>query len=139
MSDKARELCGGFTYTAYFMGEEISATSEPMSYDAATRTFTFFSDDWAMIGDREFAVKAHYAKTHQSVNDPPASAFLEIFEPCYLTAPEQMSMPPYFYSGELTQFFMNPFIIEPPLCDLEYTCEVVSAPRELDTLDLCDV
>lgn len=48
-----------------------------MSYDAETREFTLYSEDWDLIGDHEFTVKAVWTMNELvSINEPPAKATL---------------------------------------------------------------
>jgi len=43
-------LCGGFTYKATFKDTAISASSSPMKYETATRTYSFYSEDFGLLG-----------------------------------------------------------------------------------------
>ena len=52
-------LCGGFTYAATFMNNVIDMTTNPMKYDTLTRTYTFYSEDFALIGSQPFTLEAH--------------------------------------------------------------------------------
>ena len=52
-------LCGDFTYEATFMGSAITAASTPVKYDTLTRTFTIYSEDFALIGAQPFTIAAH--------------------------------------------------------------------------------
>ena len=44
-------LCGGFTYEATFIASSIDTVSAPMKYDTATRMYSFYSEDFSLIGD----------------------------------------------------------------------------------------
>lgn len=44
-------FCGETTHKAMFDDEDIDETSEPISYDAASRTFRLYSEDFDLIGD----------------------------------------------------------------------------------------
>ena len=55
---QATALCGGFTYTATFDGQQITSSSSPMSHDNASRAFSFYSEDFGLIGSHTFTIEA---------------------------------------------------------------------------------
>ena len=55
---KAAALCGEFTYKATFDNQVLDETSLPMSYDDASRSFTFYSEDFSLIGSHVFTIEA---------------------------------------------------------------------------------
>ena len=48
-----------------------------------------------------------------------------------------MTVPDFFYTGNspAAVFTMNPFIVDPPICTVTYSCSVISGPR----FDLCAI
>ena len=101
-----------------------------MSYDQDTRTFTFYSEDWGLIGDHAFTVKAYFDHyQHASHYDRPAQAILEVFEPCKLYKTDQMSLEPYDYTGEILEFIMNPPEVVPNICPVTYGCYINTYPK----------
>ena len=76
-------LCGGFTYSATFMNSVTDLSTDPMNYDSLTRTYTFYSEDFGLIGSQPFTLEAHLTdypvtKTVAQVE----SALLTIGDPC---------------------------------------------------------
>ena len=111
-----------------------------MSYDGAFRSFAFYSEDYDLIGKRLFFLQAFltdYPTTVSAVEE----AFIEILNPCInpnlVLGTPQMTLQPYLYSGdsEKVQFTLSPFKVDPPTCNITYSCEIVSGPR----LDLCNL
>ena len=57
--------------------------SNPVGYDSATRTHTVYSEDFSLLGLREYTVKASledYPTTTSA--QPDASAMIEFIDPC---------------------------------------------------------
>ena len=52
-------LCGGLTYEATFMNIAANTGTVPMKYDTATRTYSFYSEDFSLIGFHIFTLEAH--------------------------------------------------------------------------------
>ena len=55
----AHTLCGGLTYEATFMNIAVDTGTEPMKYDTASRTYSFYSEDFGLIGAQTFTLEAH--------------------------------------------------------------------------------
>ena len=58
-------MCGGLTYVATFNGSAIDTTtksSKGMAYDTSSLTFTIYSEDFTLLGDRTFTVSAYLTK-----------------------------------------------------------------------------
>ena len=49
-----------------------------------------------------------------------------------------MILEPYAYTGEKLLFTMNPFEVVPNLCDVKYSCKLISMPDEAMQADLCE-
>jgi len=76
-------LCGGFTYSATFMNSVTDLSTDPMKYDSLTRTYTFYSEDFGLIGSQPFTLEAHltlYPVTKTAAQAE--SALLTIGDPC---------------------------------------------------------
>ena len=58
-SPTSHTLCGELTYEATFMDSSIDESSDPMSYDEVTKTFTIYSEDMTLIGLQTFTLEAH--------------------------------------------------------------------------------
>ena len=41
------------------MNSDLTTSTTPMSYDSETRTFKVLTDDFNLIGEREFAISAY--------------------------------------------------------------------------------
>ena len=54
----AHTLCGDLTYEATFMSQAIDSVAQPMSYDPASHSFAFYSEDYNLIGSQEFTIQA---------------------------------------------------------------------------------
>ena len=83
-SAEALALCGDLTYTATFEGSVADGTTKPpMAYDSASRTFTIYSEDFNLLGDRTFTVAASLTQYPTTVTSlPDASETIEIIDPC---------------------------------------------------------
>lgn len=137
------DFCGDFTYEATFMGDYVDAASLPMVYDADLRRFTIYSEDMDLIGKHPYSIEAHL--TDYPVTRTRAQAVkstIEIVDPCIdpfsLTMPPAQTTPPdYYYTDDAPalEFKTSPFTVFPPVCEIEYSCRIISGQR----LDLCQV
>ena len=124
------------------MNMEIEASS-PMTHDSASRAFTFYSEDFDLIGPQEFAVEAHLTNYPTlSTQEKAVKATLTIGDPCpdpnIVQATTQMSVPDYYFTNGLPKvvFVMNAFEVHPPPCKVTYTCSVsAGSPRS----DICSI
>ena len=114
-----------------------------MSYNTATRTFVIFTIDFELIGVHEFSISAEF-NDYPSTRTSDEVAKITIIDPCLdpdlVQASEQeITELTYNYSGSSPklEFTMTPFIIEPPICEVKYSCELISGP--IPDLDLCSV
>ena len=70
---------------------------------------------------------------------PESTATINFVDPCLdpelLTATAQINPLNYDYTGQFpsTQFYLAPFVVEPPVCAIQYSCQVIVGDR----LDLC--
>ena len=77
------QLCGPFTYVARFQGAIINSASTPMSYELNSRGFTFYSEDFNLIGDHEFSIEA-YLTEHPDMKtlQRAVTATIAVGDPC---------------------------------------------------------
>ena len=114
-----------------------------MSYDSSTRTFTVYSEDKELIGNREITLVAQLAEYPEVISQQTSTSIeiLEYFGPCAFISihtPDQMNPPDYLYTRDGLQFNLNSFSIDQidlieECSPIVYSCEVVSGPRT----DLC--
>ena len=122
------------------MSQVIDSLTQPMSYDTASRSFAFYSEDFDLIGSQEFTIQA-FLIDHPTIVTTVEMAFIDISNPCpdpdLVLATPQMTLLPYKYTGASSkaQFTLNPFTVVPSTCPVLYSCEIVTGPR----LDICTV
>ena len=115
--------------------------NDPVAYDQASRTHTIYSEDFGLIGTRLYTVYAFMTEQPHITSLPDAEAYITIVDPCLdpesVTATAQTDPQVYDYTGinPTAQFYLNPFIVEPPVCSFTYSCNVIAGDR----LDLCFV
>ena len=137
----AHSLCGGFTYEATFMGAAVGLVTAPMSFDTATRTYTFYSEDYGLIGIQPYTLEAHLTDYPVTATVAQAEAStITIIDPCLapdsVVAPAQMTVPAYLYTGAapLVDFTMAAFDIFPPTCIPVYSCQLSTG-----AVDICSI
>ena len=97
-----------------------------MSYDQATRTYSFYSEDDGLVGDHPFTLAAHL--TDYPVTAAPAkAATITVVDPCLdpdiLKVTGQPAIPDYLYTASpIIDFVLNPFEVFPPSCPVAYSC-----------------
>ena len=65
----AHSLCGDLAYSTTFVGTATNLTSDPMTYDTTTRTFSIYSEDFSLLGMQPITVQANFEQLeYQSVN-----------------------------------------------------------------------
>ena len=143
-------LCGPLSYTSAFDGEQIDQSVnpvdeplvDPVGYNAFTRTHTVYSENFSLIGQHTYTVSAFltdYPSLTSPTPDP--SATINFIDPCpnpeSLLATQQVDPDDYDYTGQApsVKFTLNAFVVEPPVCDFQYSCQVISGDR----LDLCQI
>ena len=116
-----------------------------MSYDMSTRGFSFYSEDFNLIGDHEFSIEAYLTEyLITKTIEQAEKATLTVGDPCpdpdSVTAPGQITLDPYLYTADNPKvvFTMSPFAVVPPACFPEYTCETISGPAAIDLCSLND-
>lgn len=138
-------LCGDFSFNAKFMNVDLTTESLPLSYDTETRTFTMRSEDFNLIGKREFSIQAYLTEyPSMRTTEKAEKAYLTILNPCLaptsVSASQQASLRiEYSYIGAspAVEFQINPFAVEPPICDLLYACETILTPGQ--SADICSI
>ena len=100
-------MCGGLTYTATFNGSPISTTTKSstgMAYDTMSLMFEIYSENFALLGDRNITVAAYLTNYPVTASSKPdASQTIKIINPCLnpfsLNATAQTNPPDYYYSS----------------------------------------
>jgi len=138
-------LCGVLTYTSTFDGNDISSTSSaPIQYFAGNLTHDVYSEDQSLIDTtngqniKQYTVTAFLTQWISTVSEV-ATANIEFKNPCpdpeSVTAPVQTNPAAYLYTAQAPkmQFTMIPFVVEPDICKVTYSCAMTAGPR----VDLC--
>ena len=100
-----------------------------MSYDSVTRTFSFYSEDYDLIGSHQFTLEAHLTEYPVTATSEKAvQSTIDITNPCLdpetLEVSNQPSIPDYIYSeSQVFDFKLNPFEVFPPTCAVTYSCD----------------
>jgi len=125
------------------MGVPINDVSTPLSYFAATKTHSLYSEDMALQGTSQpYTVKAAFVDYPQITSSlPDATAYILLKDPC--PDPESVSMSPqknpadYYYTAQTPkmQFTLTPFFSDPPVCEFIYSCAVIEGSWR----DLCSI
>ena len=137
----AHSLCGDLAYTTTFVGATTDLTSDPMTYDTTTRTFSLYSEDFNLLGMQPITVQAYFEMPdYQSVNSgAPVQTEIEIKDPCIdpfsLVVPGQPQPSDYYYTADspALELATIAFVVEPSVCDVTYSCSVSPG------LDICSV
>ena len=124
----------------------VDPMTDPVGYDSDTRTHTVYSEDFALLGLRAYTVRASLAEYPSvTTSDPDSEAIIEFLDPCpdpeEVTAVPQTSPAAYPYlraDRPRAEFFLDPYFVEPHVCDFVYSCEVISGPPG-SSLTLCDI
>ena len=108
------DMCGGLTYLATFMGNTITAATQPMNYDTATREFNIYAEPFSLIGLQTFTVKAHLTAYPQTTTaSPDQQAIIDIIDPCIdpdgIVSALQTNPAEYLYSAVPAKFRINKF------------------------------
>ena len=74
-----------------------------------------------------------YLTEYASVVSSVSTADIEFVDPCpdpeALTAPDQTNPADYYYTTSPTaKFTANPWVVEPTVCPIEYSCKTLSSP-----------
>ena len=77
----ATSLCGPLTYTATFNGFEINESSVPLRYDSTMNQFGIFSNDFNMLGDHVYTLKASLEQ-YPDIESTEVSGLIQIQDPC---------------------------------------------------------
>ena len=112
------------------MNIAIDTVSQPLQYDTSTRTFTLYSEDFSLIGTHVYTLQAHltsYITTATAIKAETST--ITIIDPCLVPDDlydpgSQMALAPYLYTAASprVEFTMNPFVIFPPTCVVDYSC-----------------
>ena len=113
--------------------------SDAVGYDPASLTFTVYSENFDLVGKRDYTVQGYLESYTQVVSDV-STAQIEFTDPCLdpesVVSVLQSNPEPYFYSDynePRMQFNMAQFLVEPSFCSPKYSCSVISGERT----DLC--
>lgn len=131
------------SYRTTFDGSSINDLSTPLGYFASNRTFDLYSEDMNLVGQiKPYTVQA-YLTEYDTVTSSVSTANIEFIDPCPipedLTAPDQTDPEDYYYTGDSpsAEFTANPWVVEPPVCAIEYSCRTTGSPMT-PLVDLCD-
>ena len=73
-----------------------------MSYDADTRTFAIYSEDYNLLGFKSIEVSAYLKEYLGVTSGAPLITWIDIIDPCdnpfNLIATDQSDVPPYYYT-----------------------------------------
>ena len=132
-------LCGELTYEANFKNIAVDTGTVPMEYDTASRTYSFYSEDFGLIGAQTFTLEAHLTNYPVTATAEKAvTATIAVGNPCgdpdAVVAPAQSTVLPYLYTGATHAFTIDPMVVTPPPCDVIYSCSLTSGP-----VDICSV
>ena len=136
----SHQLCGSLDYTSSFNSAQIDSSSSPLSYDSASLTYAIYSEDRNLIGPNLIELQALFVQYPSVTSGSPVEIDLEIIDPCLdpfdLQAPTQDPVPDYYYTFDQPALTVNTkaFIVDPPVCGVTYSCQIVDGPR----LDICD-
>lgn len=104
--------------------------TDPVAYSLADREFTVDTDDTTLQGlIKEYGLNAQLADwpaaDHPTATNVDATGTVEFNNPCLnptaFSATAQQDPLPNNYSGSVN-FSLNPFVIEPAKCKINYTC-----------------
>ena len=102
-----------------------------MTYSQENQTFNLYSEDLNLIGIREYTLIARLEDYPTTTSDLMVGQ-IEVIDPCNepgsITVTPQRPLIPYYYTGEIINYQMNPFLTWPPNCDFTYECADVVGP-----------
>lgn len=118
---------------------------QPLHYAPSERKHVVYSEDTALIGQMlMYSVRATFADFQTGFVSVESNATLELLDPCLdpqqlhsQTVPSQVTSVEYFYTGAdpALEYDLQPFVVFPPICTVQYSCRVSSGQR----LDLCEL
>ena len=120
------DFCGLLTIVPTYEGAPLLDQSGPLTYDPASRSFTYESNEESLISEiHSYGLTAQLA-SYPSTPVVTSTAQIEFNNPCLdpfsFSAEDQTDPSSDKYSGSPINFELTQFSIDPPRCKIDYEC-----------------